>query len=521
MLKVLSAEQMQLVDKRCATEFNINTMTLMENAGIAVHKEIINHIEQQEINDPEALVICGKGNNGGDGFVVARLLVNSGINTIVISLFDKNEIADAARHNLDILPGSVTLLYSKEISDDDFISYVQNADIIVDAILGTGINTNIRGEALRAVELINSFSEVIVISVDIPSGISADTGKILGSAVSADCTVCLETVKIGNIMPPATDFNGEVVIAGIGIPDELINLNQAHKINLLTAEYISEILPYRISDGNKGDFGKVLSIVGSQNLPGSGYLSSKSILKAGAGYSMVCCGNSLITTYAQMCPELIYKAYDDENRGYISHKNLDQVLESAQNADVILLGCGIGTNHETVKFVKNFLIETRDFKIPIIIDAVGLNCISLIEKVKFSENTLLTPHPLELARLLKVDKNEVIENRIDTAKAVSAEFNVTVLSKGLRTIIVDKEENVYINSTGNNALAKAGTGDVLSGMIAGFAAQTGDILTASQIGAFLHGLAGDIYRDQNNEYSLIASELIDYICYALNNISKI
>lgn len=518
MLKVLSGKQMQLIDQRCSREFDIKSAVLMENAGRAVYKEVVNYIDQYEIKNPNTLIICGKGNNGGDGFVVARHLVNDEIDTIVICLFEKSEIKDDAKNNFDILSNSLQILYSKEMSEENFISYIQNADIIVDAILGTGINSNIKDEPQKAVELINQFAQGIVISVDIPSGVSSDTAQILGNAVSADCTVCFGTVKIGNIMPPAMDFNGNVVVSDIGIPNELINQNSEHKINLLTADYISEILPYRTTEGNKGDFGKVFNIAGSRNLSGAGYLSSKSALKTGAGYSILCCADSLVSTYSKMSPDFIYRPYDDENKGYISSKNLDNVLEQAQKADVILLGCGIGTNHETVAFVKAFLDSIKDFIMPIIIDADGLNCISLLENVQLPGNTLLTPHPLELARLLKIEKDKVLENRIDTALIAAKKFNATIVSKGSRTIIADKDENVYINSTGNNALAKAGTGDVLSGMIAGFAAQTQEVLTAAQMGVFLHGLAGDIYVEKNNEYSLTASELIDYITYAFNDL---
>ncbi|MFA6988763.1 MAG: NAD(P)H-hydrate epimerase, partial [Candidatus Gastranaerophilaceae bacterium] len=374
MLKILSGQQMKLVDKKCAEEYNINEIILMENAGRAVYKEIINYIEQYDINNPKVVIICGKGNNGGDGFVAARHLFNSDINTVVISLFDQNEITNNAKYNFDILSNSLNILYSKEIPDEDFVSYIQNADIVVDAILGTGINSNIYEEPKKAVELINQFAEGIVISVDIPSGISSDTAKILGNAVSADCTICFETVKIGNIMPPAMDFNGKIIISNIGIPEELIDQNESHKINFLTTDYISEILPYRTSDGNKGDFGKILNIVGSKNLSGAGYLSAKSVFKAGAGYSLICCGDSLVSLYSKMCPDFIYKPYNDEHKGYISYKNLDVVMEEAQNVDAILLGCGLGTNQETVKFVKAFLEEIKDFKIPVIIDADGLNC---------------------------------------------------------------------------------------------------------------------------------------------------
>jgi NAD(P)H-hydrate epimerase len=212
-----------------------------------------------------------------------------------------------------------------------------------------------------------------------------------------------------------------------------------------------------------------------------------------------------------MSPDFIYKPYDDQNKGYISDKNLENIIINAEKSDVILLGCGIGQNLETLAFVKAFLEAINDIEVPLIIDADGLNCLSKLESIKLPLNTVLTPHPLELARLLKVELNEILTNRIDTALIAAERFGATIVSKGLRTIIADKEGNIFVSPTGNNALAKAGTGDVLAGMIAGFAAQTQDVLTASLLGVFLHGLAGDIYRKENCEYSLTASELINYI----------
>jgi NAD(P)H-hydrate epimerase len=289
MLKVLRGKQMKLVDKECIEKTNITSLALMDNAGRAVYEEINDCIEQNNIENPSVLVVCGKGNNAGDGFVAAKHLINNLVSTKIICLFDKNEIQGDAKFNFDSLSDSSKILYFNKMEEEDFINHIQNADIIVDAILGTGINSELKGEIKKAVELVNQFAEGIVISVDIPTGLSADTAQVLGATIVADTTICLQSPKIGNILPPAMEFNGTLVVSDIGIPDELIYKNPKHNINLLTDEDILELLPSRLSDGNKGDFGKVLSIVGSRNLSGSGYLAGKSILKVGAGYSILCC----------------------------------------------------------------------------------------------------------------------------------------------------------------------------------------------------------------------------------------
>lgn len=514
MIKVLTSDQMRAIDYKAITELNIPSIILMENAGIAVSTQIIKIISQYDIKNPKILVICGKGNNAGDGYVVARQLAQEDFNIQVISLYDEYELSGDGLINHNIAKHFTDIKYINEFGTDSFQIHISQADIIIDAIFGTGLNSPIKGQIINIIDSVNKYSEGIIVSIDIPSGIDASTGKVMESAIVADYTVTFFAPKLGNILYPGADYSGEVIISDISIPFYLENDN-LHNINLIDRDFIREILPFRSDNSNKGTFGSVFNIAGSKKYIGAAGLCSKASLATGAGYSMLAAPQSIISTIAANQADIIFFPLKETKNGNISSESLSFVLDASSNCNVYLIGPGIGTNESTIKFVEEFTQQITDRGLTAVFDADALNCFSEMDNFTLPINSILTPHPAELARLMKVSIEEILNDRILSARMAALKLNTIVVLKGARTIIAEPDGTVYINPTGNSSLAKAGTGDVLAGMIAGFAAQGCNTLDAAMLGVYLHGLAADIAVNDLTEYSLTASKLLDYIPIAL------
>lgn len=495
---------MKQVDRRAIEELGIPGMLLMENAGRAVSEKALELLDE---SNKSALVVCGKGNNGGDGFVAARHLIESSVQTIVISLFRPDVLSGDALLNHNILDKFTEIVYFDDITPDTFKEIVASSDIIVDAILGTGLKTEIKGFQQEIIEIINEYTEGDIVSVDIPSGINADTGGIMGSAIIADYTVTFHSPKIGLLVYPGTDFCGETTVVPIGIPDFLTEEAKEYNNYFITAHHAHISMPLRPEDGHKGTFGKVFNIAGSFGMTGAAYMCSMSSLLVGAGYSILAAPAEVIPIIAAKASELVYLPLNDSN-----------TFDKSAESDVILLGPGLGTEESTVNFVTEFIKQITNRGDKILIDGDALNCLAMLENPVFPLNSIITPHPKELSRLLKISVEEINQNRIEVAKQASKQFNTIVVLKGANTIIAEPNGNAYINSTGNSGLATAGSGDVLAGIISGLIAQGMALKDASVLGVYLHGLAADIAIQYLNEYSLTAERLMDYIPQAINRI---
>lgn len=507
-MKILTGSQMQAVDKKAIEEYKIPSLELMENAGKAVYEEIIDFIEENGILDPTITVTCGSGNNGGDGYVIARLFTDAGFNVTTISICPKEKIKFDALSNFEKLEKISTILFYETIGDEKFQKYLKNTDILIDAILGTGLKSEVTGTARTAIENINKYFEGELFSVDIPSGIDADNAKVHGEAIIASSTVSFQNPKVGNILYPAADYNGEVIVADIGIPSQL---TQDSNLNLITSEDIKKLIPKRAQNSHKGSFGKVLNIAGSFNYQGAGYLSSMASLKVGAGYTTLATPSSLVKNYSSMTPDFVYLPLNETENKAISVNALETIEKNAANYDVLSIGCGLGQNESTVAFIKaltDFLFKTS---IPCIFDADALTCLAYFEDFKLPQNSIITPHPKELSRLLNIEIELINEDRIKYAQIAAEKFNCIVLLKGARSIIAEPKGQIYINPTGCSALAKAGTGDVLTGMIAGFCAQNKNLLNSAIIAAYIHGVLGELASAELSEYSVLASDLLKYI----------
>jgi NAD(P)H-hydrate epimerase len=514
MIKILSGQQMKQMDQKAIEQLGIPGILLMENAGRAVYEEVMEHLNNDSEIPRSVVVICGKGNNGGDGFVAARHLVENGVQTSVISLYRPENLTGAALLNHNILENFLQIIYFDEIDLKKLKEIIIYSDIVVDAVFGTGLSAEVKGITAEIINTINEYSEGNVISVDIPSGVNADTGEIMGCAVFADYTVTFHCPKLGMFLYPGARHCGEIIIDPIGIPDSL-NEDKEYNVHLITEHYINISLPFRPEDSNKSTFGKVFSVAGSFSMSGAAYMCAMSCLLAGAGYSLLATPKSAVHIIASKTAEVVYVPLEETLEGTISEKAILNALDKSFESNVILIGPGLSTNDSTVKFVYQFLQQITNRGDKVILDADALNAIALQEQPIFPVNSLITPHPKELSRLMKVSVEEILKDRIKFARESSLKLNTIIVLKGANTIIAEPNGNVYINTTGNSGLATPGSGDVLAGLIAGFAAQGVELKNAAILGVYIQGLASEIAVNKLTEYSLTASSLMHYIPEAI------
>ncbi len=516
MIKVLTGQQMKKIDQKAIEELQIPGILLMENAGRSVYEKIEEIITEKE-REMSVLVVCGKGNNGGDGFVTARHLIENSIQTTVISLFRPDNLSGASFINHNILQNFTEIIYFEDIDMQNFKELISSSDILVDAVFGTGLNSEIKGFLADVIDTINEYAEGYVVSVDIPSGINADNGEVLGCAVVADYTVTFHCPKLGLLLYPGVDHCGEIIIDSIGIP-EFLNEEKGPSTFLISEHYARISLPLRPKNSHKGTFGKVFNIAGSFEMSGAAYMCSKSSLLAGAGYSVLATPKSVVSSVSSIAPEVVFVSLPETTRGTVSENSVSEALEKSFGSNIIVIGPGLSTNKSTVKFVADFIDQTANRGDVVLIDGDGINAVAMQEVKNFPLNSIITPHPKELSRLMGVSIEEITKNRIKFTAEAAKHFNVTVVLKGANTIIAEPGGNTYINVTGNSGLATAGSGDVLSGIIAGFIAQGAEVKDAAILGVYIHGLAADIVAAHANEYSLNATDIMDYLPDAINKI---
>jgi len=502
-MKVATSAQMKNIDRRTMESCGISGLDLMENAARAILLSI--EKANPDLQSKSVLIFCGKGNNGGDGFALARLLYEKHIDTAVVAVAI-SDLGQDAMQNFEAAK-NIGVKITNAQNFEQVTEIAHKADIIVDALLGTGVRNPVRDEYARLIEIINT-SGKFVISVDLPSGISADNGIIGGWGIKANMTITLQLPKIGLLTYPAADFVGELIVADIGIPQEAI-LVEAIDINTIEREFVKANFPKRIANSNKGSFGKVFVIGGSYGYSGAPILATKAALRSGCG--MVYTG----VPYS-ICDILEIKSIESitiglyENEGKLSLKCIDAILKHLLNMNCVLFGPGLGQS-EDINIIAQKIIRTCTT--PLIIDADGLNAISQNINILKEKKTdiIITPHPGEMARLLGKDISYINSNRIAVAKQFSDEYNVTVVLKGAHTVITSPHGETYINQNGSSALASAGTGDVLAGIIASLVAQGVSTATAAILGVYLHGAASDNAVQKYGEHGLIASDLLEYL----------
>ena len=481
MERILSVEQMRAADEYTIKGLGLSREILTERAAAAVADEI-----RKRLYGGRVLVCCGKGNNGEDGKIIARIL--SSLHGFTVA-------------TLNVYNGIFKLLDKK-------------FDIIVDCIFGTGLNREVDGKYKEAIEKINS-SGAFVVACDIASGLNGDTGRIMGAAVKADLTVAIQEYKLGHFLNDGPDYSGEVVARDIGI--SIWGDDYAKRLN---DEDAAKLFPKRARNVNKGTFGKVTVMGGSKSFAGSAILASEALaaLKVGAGYANLAIPDCIYNVVAGREPECTVTVFPSDGEGFSFD---EEKLETLFGARSVALGVGMGVSEENYKIITCLI---KNYKGRLVIDADGLNTLAKYGKEVLKEKAceiILTPHIAEFGRLLGKDKEEVVKDPVTAAKAFASEYGIVLVLKSAVTVITDGKE-VYINTTGNAGLAKGGSGDVLTGLTAGLNAIAckEEPLFIAAAACYLFGKAGDIAVNESNEYSVVASDVIACIPKAINAVTK-
>lgn len=492
----VSVEQMTKAELK-SEESGVSRVRLMRNAA----ESILKFLEEKfpDLLEKKIAVICGSGNNGGDGAVLSCLLRERGVDVCVV-LPDKFPNTDTAAECLKEF--QITKL--KTVKDRSTIEAVlKRADIILDCVFGTGFHGELPENAAEIFKLAAD-SEAVKISVDIPSGVNGNTGIIAENSFKPDITLVLAAVKTGLLNYPCNDFCGDIEVLDIGITDDCFE----EADGVFTGPDIKKFLPKRPRSANKGTFGKLLNIAGCNKYIGAALLSSRAALRSGAGLVTLAAVKRVVPIGAAYVPECVFMELPSDNEGYISEKAIEEIGAVMDNYSAVSMGCGMG-NRESTKKIAEFLIKNG--KSPLILDADGINSVSdniNVLKDK-SRPVILTPHPAEFGRLIGLTAAEVQADRLNLAKRFAKEYGVTLLLKGSDTIIAAPDGKAWINTTGNNALAKAGCGDVLTGIIGALAAQCIDHVAAAVLGAYLHGEAADLRVKEQAAASVLASEVAE------------
>lgn len=508
-MKIVTAAEMRSIDRATSERFGVPSPTLMENAGTAVAEHVLAHYPHAE----KIVVFCGKGNNGGDGFVAARHLHATGKSVQVILFADPVELKGDAAEMYARLPVKALIVRSSEELKSDPVRSLLSADLYLDAILGTGFKPPVQGLYADAIAIMNA-GEVLVIAVDIPSGADADAmssqdASRPGIIARADSIVTFTAPRPAHVFGSLT--NGPTCVADIGSPAEAI-VSSLH-LNLITArDFVSLIQPRR-SESNKGNYGHVLVIGGSFGKAGAAAMAGMAALRAGAGLSTIATPKSVLPTVAGFHPEVMTEPLAETDAGTIAAAALERVQELAEGMSVLAIGPGISRVPETSNFVRSLVQQSQ---VPIVLDADGLNAFEgRANELNGKARTLvITPHPGEMARLTGCSIPEVQKDRLRVARKFARERDLIVVLKGHRTLVVQPDGEAWVNTTGNPGMSTGGTGDILTGMVAGLMAQTKlaqhpeDVLPAVTAAVHLHGLAGDVMRKGVGEHSMVATDLL-------------
>jgi hydroxyethylthiazole kinase-like uncharacterized protein yjeF len=512
-MKIATVQQIKNIDRRAIREFGIPGPVLMENAAAAVMAEMEKFFDG--LAGARVGILCGKGNNGGDGLALARRLSIRGVPVRVALLAPFGAVTGEAKVHLSILRKTDAEI-AQHAGTDAIADVVAWSDILVDALLGVGLSTPLKGAYAFAVELMNASSKPLV-AVDVPTGINADTGEVMGSAVRADLTVTMALLKRGLVLHPGARHAGTIRVADIGIPSEVADKEKI-LTSLLTHGSTWGLIDPRQPDSNKGNFGHALVVAGSLGKAGAAVMTALGALRAGAGLVSVATPNSLVPIIQQHVFEAMCVSSAESIDGTLGIGAEDELLKAAAKMSACVIGPGLSTHYETVRVVRNFV---QRLAVPAVIDADGLNALvgSLDVLRKTKAPLIMTPHPGEMGRLLDISSREVQKDRIGVASSFAVKYKVTLVLKGAGTVVAAADGRAFINSTGNPGMATGGTGDVLSGMIAGFLAQGYPSTQAACLGVYLHGLAGDLAAKEKGEMAMIAGDLIEKIPDAIKEIA--
>ena len=542
MQKIVTAEEMREIDRLTTERYGISQLVLMENAAHAAARVITEKLEGS-VEGRSILILCGKGNNGGDGAALGRILWQQGADVEVCLFGVVEDTKDEARTNFEIL---------KKITDDEGFELTQSdlafeeitgleewldydslnfhaddPDVLVDALFGTGLTRPVDGVFEQVAAFIDAFADpdsdsgTIVVALDVPSGLNADSAERIGANPRAHVTVTFTAPKLANMLPPASTFNGEVHVANIGSPCSLINetVSQTFVSDAEDAARWLAQTEFR-SDSYKRERGHALLIAGSSNYSGAAVLCANAAIRSGVGVVTVATPTSMRDSIvSRVAPEVMVRGIAETDSGSVSKNALDEIKEFSSRADVIAVGSGLGEKDDSTREFVRSLISQRTT--PVVVDADGLNLLSPYTLPSSDLPPLiLTPHAGEFLRLLGTDDKNALADRVDVARTFATGHGVILVLKGERVIIADPSGRVVINPTGNSGLGKAGNGDTLAGIIAGFVAQAAranvDIFDTIVAAVYIAGLAGDIAERKFGKRVMSASDTAEALAECFN-----
>ena len=481
---IVDGDSMKRLDSFTMNEIGVPSMVLMEQAAMAVTSVLLGKISKKD----SIIVLVGPGNNGADGVAVARLLALRGYAVDVYIIGDQSRFTGQLKEQLSI----AQKIGVKCINNAKMSEY----NVVVDAIFGIGLSKPIRGEAEAVIRSVND-GDFLVVSVDIPSGICSRSGKVLGTAIKADITVTFGYKKIGMLLYPGCEYTGELITADIGFPS--LRFAEITPTGVIYQKEDLAKLPKRINWSNKGTYGKVLVIAGSKNMSGACYLSAKAAYRMGAGLVKVLTAEENRVILQTMLPEAIISTYDAST-----------IEKEIAWATTVVFGPGIGVTDTGRELLQAVLTYS---KVPTVIDADGLNLLAergSLDTMELPDNLILTPHLMEMGRICHTTVEQVKEHLVEIAKETTKHTGYVLVLKDARTVVTSKNQ-LYLNTSGNNGMSTGGSGDVLSGIIAGLLASGMSNYEAACLGVYIHGLAGDMAKQEVGEYSLMATNLIECI----------
>jgi len=507
-MKVSRVAEMRELDRKAAEEFGIATEILMENAGEAAYFVIL---KEFGVRNKKFVVLCGSGNNGGDGFVVARKIHSTGGEVKVFLLAGKERYRGPAKKNLEVIsrfPIDIREVKSIEEIEGEALQ----ADAIVDAMFGTGLDRSVEGIYREVIQLVNE-SRKKIFAIDIPSGINGDTGQEMGVSIKADCTITYGLPKIGNLLYPGYGRGGKLYVSHISFPSSLY---ESGSIKVEIGEPAP--LPERKPDTTKMDYGPVLVIAGAANYFWAPHASAYSFLKVGGGYVFLACPGSLAPFIAQGGREIVFQPQKETGSGSIALENKDALLELSEMVKMVVLGPGLSLNEETQNLVRELAGEIEK---PLLIDGDGITAVSQeigVLKERKAE-TILTPHIGEMARITKMDRSEIEKNRVGVLQETAGKLNAIIALKGPHSLTGYPDQRVFINvsgaTEGKAGMATAGSGDVLNGTIAAMFCLGLNIQEAVRTGVFIHGLSGDLAAKEKGADGMTAQDILSHLPYAV------
>ena len=520
MKPVFTAAEMRACDAAAIETYGVPGVVLMENAARGT-ADLIGELFGP-LDRKSALIVCGKGNNGGDGFAVARHLLNRGMSVHVFNIGPDDASKGDARINLDILRNveqestrlRVNLLSNvKELED----AFEEHPAFLVDALLGTGLTSPLVGELHDTVDVMNR-SGIPIVAIDVPTGINADTGEVMGIAIAAHATAIMGGLKRGLLFGRGRESAGFVRVIDIGMPRQGF-YEQATLTHQLEASDVAQWLPRRRYDMHKYQLGKVFALAGSVGMTGAAAMASEAALRTGAGIVRLGIPESLNTILEMKLTEVMTVPLKQTMEGTLGLNSIEEIMEHVNGSAVSIIGPGVSRHYETQNLVRR-VVQTATA--PLVIDADALFALIGHLDILQTANTdiVLTPHVGEFSRLIEQSAADIEHKKIDLAQTFAIEFGVTLVLKGAPTVIGCKDGTVYMNPTGNPGMATAGSGDILTGIIAGLIAQGNTAEHASAGGVFLHGLAGDSAREEVGEYGLIATDMLRTLAKTMHSLSR-